>query len=391
MEFIARHFSLLIYLVGAVAALITGWRLYKEGYLAKFGQIIIDAEATASDPEKSAFVFNWGGVIGALLFIAGTTPYFVSTLPEIYLAFISVGGLICYLSYRRTGKLDPRTLIFPVGAAMACGLPFVLENRAVYTILMGVGLAVTVLSVVFVELMKLSSSATRQHARYKSDRRRAAEEGNLGPSPALPSPAESSRHSTKVTREKRISRKNSLTVAVIICGGVGIWLANNYRPAPEISNGDVIDRYRYAFIAFSIGIFTAAYGYSRIIWLSLMSAALLFIPLLGPLYFLNAALDTPHKASYLITDKYEKRKRGDNGPYTIYYLEGIDEKTERATLFSSARGDFSMGQYRSIDPDADAYWMHVEEGEGFFDLRWRKEVFGLFDHPLPPPVDASGK
>ncbi len=190
---------------------------------------------------------------------------------------------------------------------------------------------------------------------------------------------------------KRNSRKNILTVAVIVCGGVGIWLANTYRPAPEISNGDVLDRYRYALIAISIGIFAAAYGYSRKIWLSLMSAALLFMPLVGPLYFLNAALDTPHKASYLITDKYEKRHRSDGGYHTVYYLEGIDEDTERTTLFSSARGDFSMGEYRSIDPEADAYWMHVEEGEGFFDLRWRKEILGLFDHPLSGSEDASGE
>ncbi len=260
MEFIDRHFALLIYLVGVIAALVVGWRLYKEGYLAEFGQ---------------------------------------------------------------------------------------------------------------------------------TDRWRAAEAADLAPVPAPPAPADPSRHLSENPRKKRISRKSILIVAVIVCGGIGIWLANHYRPAPEISNGDAIDRYRYAFIAFSIGIFAAAYCYSRKIWLSIMSAALLFIPLLGLLYFLNATLDTPYKTSYLISDKYEKRVRGDDGYYTIYYLEGIDEDTERATLFSSARGDFDLRQYRSMDLEADSYWMHVEEGEGFFDLLWRKEVLGIFDHPLAPPVEAS--
>ena len=92
---------------------------------------------------------NWGAMAGALLFLAGTTPYFIFSMPSIYIAFIGIAMLAAYLSPRLYGKTDWGAWVFSGALILACGLPFVLKNRKAYLIMMVGGLSLALFSLFF--------------------------------------------------------------------------------------------------------------------------------------------------------------------------------------------------------------------------------------------------
>ncbi len=187
----------------------------------------------------------------------------------------------------------------------------------------------------------------------------------------------------KQYRHRRVNlkkRRTILQVFFMICTAGAIFVMNKYEPLPPVE--DILFRYRYFFIGCGIAILISVFYYTREIVLSILAAVFLLFSVLAGLCFLNTSLDRAEKISYEIIEKYEDSKT----PQNDYFLRGIDPETEREVVFP-----VYPRQYEAIDLERKRYWAHVEEGDGFFGLRWRKAFLGFFEYPAGDDADSPGE